>query len=89
MFTAYDLKKAMNLYKEKTNYANYCNERFEANPFDEEIEAAADKAYEEQFNAYTWVVRIITKMINVDEKTARVMVSKYQERITALCNRLA
>ena len=84
-----ELEKAMKEYKEKFEIANEAEDRFDEDPFNEELEEAFDKAYSEEHKAFEKAARILANLISTDTKTARIMIMKNGDQIIDLVSRVA
>ena len=81
------LKNGLKELDAKTEYANYCDKLFEENPLDEEIEAKFDKAYEAEYNAFIHCINALKHIIDIDDKTARAMITTQRTQINNLLAR--
>ena len=84
-----EIEKAMRIFKEKEAIANEAEERFDNDPFNEEIEAEFDRAYEEEYKALETAAELIAKVIGTETKTARTMIMKNGDQIIDLVSRVA
>lgn len=83
-----ELRKAMKNYNLKVEVADMAEAKYDADPYNEDAEYAFDKAYKEEHDALISAANIIVKLINVDQKTARIMIMMYRKKIETLISKL-
>lgn len=81
------LKDALVVLDAKIAYADFCDKQFDANPEDENAEAAFDAAYTDEMNAFSAVVDILVDLLGIDKKTASTMLKTKRDRIDDLLKR--
>jgi hypothetical protein len=81
------LKDALVVLDAKSAYADFCDKQFDANPEDENAEAAFDAAYTDEMTAFSAVVDILVDLLGIDKKTASTMLKTKRDRIDDLLKR--
>lgn len=76
-----ELKKLWKEYTTAKNESDKLDLEWAKDPENEELEKAWDKAYKEQYTAFENLVNGLNKFSNIDTKTLREMIIKYEERI--------
>lgn len=59
-------------------------EAWDADPMNSDREAAADQAYELEFNEYIFAAHLISRFAGIGEKEARAMISKDRAKLTRI-----
>ena len=86
-----NLKSLMEALKIAEENANKADAAWENDPESEELEAAFDKAYAKEHEAFKNLVNEIVKVTSgkIDRNTARTMIIKKRNQLEALINMVA
>lgn len=86
-----DIKKLFKALETAEAATNKLDMQLEAEPENEKISAAWDKAYSKEFKAHEALVAGIVEMTSgmIDSKTARIMISAKRAELKNLISRLA
>lgn len=86
-----DIKKLFTALEKAEEITNKLDAQLEAEPENEKISAAWDKAYSKEFKAHEALVAGIVEMTSgmIDDKTARAMIAKKRPELKNLISRLA
>lgn len=81
------LKDALVVLDAKSAYADFCDKQCDANPEDENADAAFDAAYTDEMTAFSAAVDILVDLLGIDKKTASTMLKTKRDRIDDLLKR--
>ena len=76
MASTKELKEALKQYRKLNEEADKAQDLWDEDPYNEDLEAAADETYRKACEALDVVTGMITELIGTDRKTARTMVLK-------------
>lgn len=89
--TMQNFKRLFKAYQKAEKAATVAEMAYDQEPENEALEAAFDRAYEDEHKAMTELINGIVEYTAgmIDRPTARIMIMKMPERLEALVNRIA
>lgn len=86
-----EFKTLYNTYKAAAEETNNIEAAWEANPENEELEAAFDEAYNKEFAAHNELVAHIIKITDgqIDNNTARMLIATRAKELEEIIERIA